>query len=219
MWYTSGRSESMPQTAAGLRLVLASSSPWRRGICAQVGLEVEAVAPPVDEAAIQAPTPEGLALARARAKAESLAGPGVLVLGSDQVVHLDGVAYGKPESPAAHLAQLRALRGRTHALTDGVVIVAPHARAEFCVTAHVTLRADVSDAELEAYVASGDAQGCAGGYRVEGPGAWLVDRVEGDWFTVVGLPIYAVLGALRTLGWPSGAARHTSGSLPYGSSA
>ena len=209
----------MPKTDAGLRLVLASSSPWRRAMCAQVGLEVEAIAPPVDEAAITDEDPVALALARARGKAESLAGPGRLVIGSDQVVHLDGVAYGKPADDEAHRAQLRTLRGRTHALTDGVVILAPTARVEFCVTAHVTLRGDVSDEEIAAYVATGDARGCAGGYRVEGPGAWLVERVEGDWFTVVGLPMYAVLGALRSLGWPPGAPRLTAAPLPNGSSA
>ncbi len=188
-------------------------------MCAQVGLEVEALAPPVDEASILADTPEGLALARARGKAESLVGPDRVVIGSDQVVHLDGVTYGKPRSPEEHRAQLAALRGRTHALTDGVVIVAPHARVAFLVTAYVTLRADVSDAEIAAYVASEDASGCAGGYRVEGPGAWLVDHVDGDWFTVVGLPIYRVLGELRALGWTPAYARLTSATLPNGTSA
>lgn len=202
-----------------LRLVLASTSPWRRALCAQVALEVDAIAPQVDEDTILAGDPVALACVRARAKAESVAGPDRLVIGSDQVVHLDGRVYGKPADDAAHLAQLQALRGRTHQLTDGVCIVGPQGRLEFHVDAHVTLRADLSDAELAAYVASGDARGCAGGYRVEGPGAWLVQRIDGDWFTVVGLPMYDVLGALRSLGWRPPAGRHTTGALPHGSSA
>ncbi|GDX81230.1 Maf-like protein [Deltaproteobacteria bacterium] len=206
----------MSLPASGLRLVLASSSPWRREICAQVGLEVEGLDPLVEEASIQAATPNLLALARARAKADSLAGPHRVVIGCDQVCHLDGVVYGKPRNDEEHRAQLRELRGRTHELVDGVSVVAAHARFDEIVTVRVTLRADVSDEEIEDYVASGDARGCAGGYRAEGPGAWLIARVEGDWFSVIGLPIFHVLTTLRALGWRSGASRHRSGALPPG---
>lgn len=204
---------------SSLRLVLASTSPWRRALCAQVGLAVEVCAPAVDEDTLHADDPVELACLRARAKADSVAGPGVVVIGSDQVVHLDGRVYGKPRSPSEHLAQLRALRGRVHTLTDGVSVVAPHGRRDFAVHARVALRADLHDAELDAYVASGDATGCAGGYRAEGPGAWLVDHVDGDWFTVVGLPMYRLLGELRSLGWQPTASRHTPDTLPNGSSA
>ncbi len=209
----------MPPSASGLRLVLASASPWRRQICAQVGLDVEGITPPVDEASIVADDPVALALARARGKADSLAGPDRVVIGSDQVCHLDGVVYGKPENDVVHRAQLRALRGRTHALVDGVSIVAPHARFDSVVTVRVTLRADLSDDEIDAYVASGDARGCAGGYRVEGPGAWLIAEIEGDWFAVVGLPIFHVLTTLRALGWRPAASQHRSAALPPGTSA
>jgi len=184
-----------------------------------VGLPVEVAAPTVDEASIHDADPVRLAVRRARGKADSVAGPGRLVIGSDQVVHLDGRVFGKPRDAAAHLAQLRALRGRTHQLTDGVAVVGEGTATEFAVHAHVTLRADLGDDELAAYVASGDAAGCAGGYRVEGPGAWLVERIDGDWFTVVGLPVYQTLSALRGQGWRPPLWRHTTPPLPNGQSA
>ena len=208
----------MPTNASGLRLLLASTSPWRRQICAQVGLDLEAVDPRVDEASIVHSDPVVLALTRARAKADSLAAPDCVVIGADQVCHLDGRMYGKPESDEEHRDQLRALRGRTHTLSDGVSVVAPHARFDEVVSVRVTLRADLSDEEIEAYVASGDARGCAGGYRAEGRGAWLIERIDGDAFAVMGLPIYSVLTTLRALGWRCLAPRHTSGGLLPGSS-
>ena len=206
----------MSLPASELRLVLASASKWRREICAQVGLHVDGQDPLVDEAEIQAATPSALALARARAKADSLAGAGRVVIGCDQVCHLDGVVYGKPRNDEEHGAQLRALRGRTHELVDGISIVTPQSRFDDVVTVRVALRADLSDAEIDAYVASGDARGCAGGYRAEGPGAWLIAGVEGDWFAVIGLPIFHVLTTLRALGWRPGASQHRSAALPPG---
>jgi septum formation protein len=219
VWYTAAALHSMGTAYRSLPLLLASSSPWRRALCAQVGLPVEARAPLCDEARFLADSPEELALVRARAKAESLAQPDVFVIGADQVCHLAGRVFGKPADRAEHVAQLLALRGRTHRLSDGVVIIGPGGREEFVVHANVTLRADLSDQEIIQYVESGDADGCAGGYRAEGPGAWLVDHIDGDSFTVVGLPLYDVLRALRRLGWQAPPPRHMSASLPHGTPA
>ncbi|MSQ00689.1 MAG: septum formation protein Maf [Myxococcales bacterium] len=204
---------------AGLRLLLASTSPWRLAICAQVGLDVDAVSPLVDEATILDDDPVALASARARAKADSVAAPDCVVIASDQVIHLGSTLFGKPADAGAHLAQLQALRGRTHVLTDGVSVVTPTARRDFVVQARVTLRADLTDEELSEYVATEDGRNCAGGYRAEGPGAWLIDKVEGDWFTVVGLPVYQVLDALRSLGWRRRADWHIKRPPPHGSPA
>ena len=209
----------MPSPPSGLRLLLASTSPWRLAICSQVGLDVCAVAPLVDEATIVNDDPVALACARARAKADSVAAAGCVVIASDQVIHLGNERFGKPASAEAHLAQLQALRGQTHVLTDGVSVVTPTARRDFFVQARVTLRADITDEELSEYVATEDGRKCAGGYRAEGPGAWLIEKIEGDWFTVVGLPVYQVLDALRSLGWRPGADWHIRPSLPHGSPA
>ena len=178
-----------------------------------------AVAPMVDESTILDDDPVALACARARAKADSVARADCVVIASDQVIHLGSELFGKPASAAAHLAQLQSLRGRTHVLTDGVSVVTPTARRDFFVQARVTLRGDLSDDELAAYVATEDGRGCAGGYRAEGPGAWLIEKVEGDWFTVVGLPVYQVLDALRSLGWRPEADRHIRRPLSHGSPA
>ena len=171
----------------------------------------------MDEAGIVASDPAALALARARAKADSLSAADCVVIGADQVCHLDGRVYGKPKSDKEHRDQLRALRGHTHTLSNGVSVVAPHARFDDVVSVRVTLRADITDDEIETYVASGDARGCAGGYRAEGRGAWLIERIDGDGFAVMGLPIYNVLTTLKALGWRCLAPRHTSSGL--GSSA
>lgn len=186
------------------QVVLASGSAWRRGLLASTGLRVLAVEPGVDEATIQRADPVELALARAEAKARAVARshPGALVVGADQVVHLDGRAFGKPVDPADHLEMLRLLRGRVHRLSTGVCLIAPGGAEEtFAAHSEVRVRADATDAELSAYVGSGEASGCAGGYMVEGRGAWLVEHVSGEWNNVIGLPIGALLERLRGRGW------------------
>lgn len=182
-------------------VVLASTSPARIALLRQAGVACTPVAPDVDEAAIHAPTPEALAAARAAAKCAAVAVPGAIVLGADQVAHLDGVAFGKPLDPADHRARLRQLRGRTHTLTTAACLRLDDRVVALSVDAHVTFRADVSDDELDAYVATGEGSYCAGGYAVEGLGAALIAAIDGDWTSVLGLPLYAVLGAMRELGW------------------
>lgn len=188
-------------TPAPLPLLLASSSPWRRALFEQAGIAVACAEPRCDEARIVAPSPGALALARARAKADSLAHPAAIVIGADQVCHLGRRVFHKPRDADDHRAQLRALRGRTHTLANGVSVVAPTARVDWITRVRVALRADLGDDEIDDYVASGDARGCAGGYRLEGPGARLVASVRGDAFAVVGLPLLEVVTVLRNLGW------------------
>lgn len=185
------------------QVVLASGSRWRRELLASTGLAVCAVESGVDEAAITADDPVALARSRARAKAERVARahPDALVIGADQVVHLEGCAYGKPPDPDAHMAMLQSLRGREHTLTTAVCVVADGVSETFEEHSRVRVRADVTDSEIGAYVASGEARGCAGGYMVERRGAWLVEHVAGDWNNVIGLPIRALVTHLRARGW------------------
>lgn len=194
--------------AAAAPLVLASGSQWRRGLLEAAGIPAEALAPDVDEDAIQHADPVELAGLRAAAKAEAVAGrrPGRWVVGADQVVHLDGVPRGKPADADDWRRGLASLRGRVHQLTTAVCLIDPAGAAEaFAVHSEVRFRSDLSDADLEAYIAHGEAAGCAGGYMVEGRGAWLVEAVNGDWTNVVGLPIFALIGRLRARGWRLGA--------------
>lgn len=191
-------------------VILATASEWRAQLLRDTGLPVRLLPAPIDEAAITAADPVALAHARAAAKADAVAAllaaaePDALVIGADQVAHIDGEAFGKPRDPADHRARLRQLRGRAHVLSTAVALRGrPAARlgadADFVEHTRIHFRADPTDAELDAYVATGDGSGCAGGYRAEGPGAWLIARAEGDWTNVIGLPVFAVLDRLRRL--------------------
>ena len=182
-------------------VILASGSKWRRELLASTGLVVEAVDPGVDEAQITADDPVELARARARAKA----------LRSRASIH--EVSWWGPikscismesrtESPQIRrrMPMLRTLRGRVHAVDGGL----PCGRGGIRVFRRAVpgwVRPDVSDDEIDAYVASGEARGCAGGYMVERRGAWLVEHVDGDWNNVIGLPIAALVDRLRARGW------------------
>ncbi len=204
-----------PPVDAVPELVLASASPWRLELLRSAGLDARGLAADVDEAAIQEAEPRQTAVARARAKAEVVAarvGPDALVVGADQVAHLDGESFGKPADDDSWLQRLKQLRGRVHTLSTGVALHHQGSCTTFAVDSRVRLRADLDDRELEAYVADGEARGCAGGYMAEGRGAWLLETVEGDWNNVIGLPLFALLGELRLRGFrlPTPARSETS---------
>ncbi len=185
------------------RLLLASTSPWRLQLLRDAGIPCEAVSPEVDESSVVASDPSMMAVARAHAKALDVArrSPRCLVVGADQVAHLDGEAFGKPLDEDDWLARLRALRGRTHLLSTGVAIAEGEEVETFVVTTAVRFRADLDDDELVDYVALGEAAGCAGGYQVERRGAWLIEAVEGDWWNVIGLPLLPLITRLRARGF------------------
>lgn len=144
-----------------------------------------------------------LAVRLARAKAESVAATraGVLVIGADQVVSFRGQVFGKPEDADRARAQLAKLAGSTHELITGVATcLAGETRVEHDV-ARLTLRS-LSDAEIERYLGTGEWQGCAGGYRIEGRGITLFSRVEGDFTGIQGLPMLLLCRMLRDRGVP-----------------
>lgn len=189
-------------------LILASGSAARRAMLDQVGVEFSVEPPDVDEARLKKGlTGRGadevaLALAEAKALAVSDRRPDALVLGSDQILELDGTLMDKAGDLEGARARLRRLRGRSHSLHSaaalargGEVIWSGADRAE------MTMR-PYSDAFLERYLAAegGGLLGSVGCYRLEGPGAQLFEKVEGDFFTVLGLPLWAVLAELRRLG-------------------
>ena len=186
-----------------MKIVLASGSRWRQQMLRSAGIPCEIDPADIDEAALVEPDPIRRALALARAKAEVVAArhPDAVVVGADQVAHLDGEIFGKPPSAEAQRARLCSLRGRRHELVTGVSILGPGLDVAFHEITGMRFRADVSDAEIDAYVATGEGRGCAGGYQLEGLGAQLVEAVEGDWFNVIGLPLLRLIGALRAEGW------------------
>lgn len=189
-------------------LILASASAARRALMAGVGLSVELHPADLDEEAIRqahadlSPARQAVQLAKAKARAVSQAHPGVLVLGGDQILEDDGTVESKADDLAAVADRLRGFRGRTHHLHSGAALALDGQIVWSAVdTAALTVR-DFSDAWLETYLA---AEGPAltsvvGGYRLEGPGAQLFRRIEGDYFTILGLPLWAVLDALRDQG-------------------
>ena len=186
-------------------LILASQSSARKTLLANAGLEFKAVTADIDERSIQAasklsnPREIGLLLARAKAKAVSANHPGSYVIGADQTLALGDRLFNKPAGRTQALAQLRDLAGHSHELNSAVV-VAHDGRIVFegVSVARMTMR-QMSEGELSAYLdAAGDAVTTSvGAYQLEGLGIHLFERIEGDHFTILGLPLLPLLAFLR----------------------
>ncbi|HET9134525.1 MAG TPA: Maf family protein [Gemmatimonadales bacterium] len=179
-------------------LVLASASPRRKQLLEMLGLEILVVPADVQEIPLPREAPEAYSRRLARDKARAV--PGQLVLGSDTIVVLDGAILEKPRDDDHALEMLRALQGRTHEVITAVCLIA-HGEERVAVDrTAVTFRA-ATDAELRDYVATGEPHDKAGAYGIQGYGAALVDRVEGDFFGVMGLPVRLVLSLLAEAGY------------------
>jgi septum formation protein len=170
-------------------LLLASTSPQRRAILEQLGLPFGVVAPRYaeeDEAALEAVE---LVRAHAQGKARSVAGEAGErpVLGVDTAVVLDGEVYGKPAGEEEAAAMLGRLGGRTHSVVSGLCLLTPAWEVVEHEETRVTFRA-LTPRDVAAYVSAGEWQGRAGAYAIQGLGAALVERIEGDYLNVVGLP-------------------------------
>lgn len=177
-------------------LVLASASPRRRGLLAHLGLTFDVVATDADETwpdLPPGPAAEDVALRKARA----IDRPAALVVAADTVVVLDGEILGKPADDAEASATLRRLSGRTHTVVTGIAL----AHDGRTTTAHEQTRvtfADLTDAEIAAYVATGSSLDKAGSYGIQDEGgAFLVQRIEGDYFNVIGLPLRRLYDTLH----------------------
>lgn len=184
-------------------LVLASSSPRRREILERLGLPFTIVVSDVDETPRAGEGPEALAARLALAKARAVAARHEegLVVGADTVVARDGRLFGKPADAADAAAMLRALRGGPHLVVTGIAVVraSDGAVRSATVPATVTMR-PYSGAEIAAYVATGEPMDKAGAYGAQGQGARLIERVDGPFLTVVGLPLDELRPLLRELG-------------------
>jgi septum formation protein len=203
--------KSMPSPVLP-RLILASSSAYRRELLSRLHLPFDAVAPAIDETPLPGETPEATALRLARDKAAAVARahPGALVIGSDQVATLDGIQIGKPGDHARALAQLQLMRGRrvvfhtALCLWDGRLPASEAATAAQVenVQVFVTFR-DLPDAELDAYLRIEQPYDCAGSAKNEGLGIALLERIESsDPTALTGLPLIALTRMLRRAGMP-----------------
>ncbi len=200
-------------------LVLASASPARLETLVRAGLTPRVVVSAVDEDAFTADTVTGLVAALAQAKAEAVAadllpGRDLLVVGCDSLLELDGRPLGKPASPQEAVERWRGMRGRTGHLHTGHHVVARldgQARTASGVATTEVAFADLDDAEIEAYVATGEPSLVAGAFTIDGLGGAYVTAVKGDPHNVVGisLPLLRLLFAELGVPW------HTLWTLPH----
>ncbi|MGD2148460.1 MAG: Maf family protein [Anaerolineae bacterium] len=184
------------------RLVLASQSPRRSQLLRLVGLPFKVAPAEVFEAPRSGESPVELVTRLSRAKVDGVRmrdRPGALVIGCDTIVSLNGRVLGKPRDPTAAAAMLRSLRGRSHLVHSAITCLGPQGRtATELVSTRVTMRG-YSDAEIAAYVASGDPLDKAGGYAIQHTGFRPVDQVEGCYAGVMGLPLCHLTRCLT--GW------------------
>ena len=162
-------------------IVLASTSPQRRSILSQLGIQFAVLAPAFEE------EQGGDPVEHAAGKARSVDVAGRIVLGVDTIVECDGERLGKPADVADAARMLGRLQGKTHEVVSGLCLRTPEWEELHRATTHVLFR-PLTDAEVAHYVASGEWEGRAGGYAIQGLGASLVERIDGDYLNVVGLP-------------------------------
>ena len=174
------------------RFILASQSPRRRELLAQIGVKnFEILVPEADESFDASLPPQEIVCSICRRKAEAaraLAGDNnAIILAADTMVFLDGLRLGKPKNEEDAFEMLRALSGRTHEVCTGVTIC----RGSEILTRAETFR-PMEDHEIRAYIASGDPMDKAGSYGIQGKAALFASGIEGDYFNVMGLPLHLV---------------------------
>ncbi|MGI8887243.1 MAG: Maf family protein [Gaiellaceae bacterium] len=174
-----GRAES--------RLILASTSPQRRAILEQLRIPFDVVAPTYVERDPPGLDPDELVRAHAQGKARSVHQGDQVTLGVDTTVAYDGRVYGKPDDVEDARRMLHDLSGQTHSVVSGLCLLGPNIDVVVHEVTRVTFRS-LADQLIALYLESGEWEGRAGGYAIQGVGGRLVERIEGDYLNVVGLP-------------------------------
>jgi septum formation protein len=185
------------------RVVLASSSPARLAVLRAAGLDPEVIVSGVDESAYAADTPAELAGLLAQAKAESVASTldTGLVIGCDSLLDLDGRALGKPASAAQAAQRWREMSGRTGTLVTGHCVIDAATGQQASAAAATQVRFGTpSEAEIAAYIASGEPLAVAGAFTLDGRGGWFVEGIDGDHGTVLGISLPVLRRLLAALG-------------------
>jgi septum formation protein len=183
------------------RIVLASQSPRRRELLAQIGIPHEVRPADVDESVLpgEEPLPHVERLARAKAHALAEREPHTVVVAADTIVVVDGRILGKPTGDAHAREMLGALSGRTHTVHTAVAVARGDVTLSAVESVAVTFH-PLTDADIAASVATGEPHDKAGAYGIQGYGAVLVERIEGDYFAVMGLPLARLVRLLGEVG-------------------
>ncbi|MDH5708889.1 MAG: Maf family nucleotide pyrophosphatase [Hylemonella sp.] len=195
----------MPLTdSTSRRLILGSTSPYRRELLARLNLPFDVASPLVDETPLTGETPSDLAcrLALAKARAVATRFPDAIVIGSDQVADLDGESLGKPGSHERAVRQLQRMRGRTVIFQTAVAVVGLDSGFSQTALAQVQVKfRQLTDAEIESYLQTEKPYDCAGSAKSEGLGIVLLDSIDNDDPTaLVGLPLIRTARLLRAAG-------------------
>lgn len=184
-----------------LELLLASQSPRRSEILTSLGIAFKVVSVEVDESPLAGETPVEMVSRLAAAKAQAVnVSPGSIALGADTEVVVDGKALGKPRDEAEALAMLLCLSGRVHKVLTGVAVNSPHGTRSVLSETDVYFR-EIGRDEALAYWQSGEPVDKAGAYAVQGLGGMFVERIDGSYSGVVGLPVFETVALLREAGF------------------
>ena len=187
-------------------LVLASRSPRRADLLSMLGIQFEVDPADIPEEVLPGEEPVEHTRRLAEEKARTVAGhrPGRLVLGGDTVVVRDGTILGKPRDADHAVAMLLSLAGRAHEVVSALALAEPDGCVHAGVSRTTVRMRSFGEEEARAYVATGEPMDKAGAYAIQGAGAVLVESLEGDYFTVVGLPVPLLVGLLGAAGVPYG---------------
>ena len=188
---------------ADIQFVLASASVARRKLLVEAGIQPFVCPSAFDEDAVIIREPSELVQVLAKGKAEMVAPqfPNALVLGCDSVLAINGVIYGKPESEAEAIARWRDMRGGSGELHTGYALIAPGKPALLRSKMTRVFFANLSDAEIEAYIATGEPMHCAGAFATDGKGSLFVEKIEGCHTNVVGLSLPTLRHMMAELGY------------------
>ena len=169
-------------------MILASQSPRRRELMSYITDDFKVMVSEVDETLPEGISPSDAVLYLSRIKAEPFSGENDIVIGADTVVTIDGKILGKPANKEDAAAMLRLLSGKTHSVFTGVTIIKYGKSESFFVETKVKFF-DLTEEEIEKYVETGEPMDKAGAYGIQGFGSLLVEKIDGDYFNVVGLPV------------------------------
>jgi septum formation protein len=183
------------------RVILASSSPRRRELLTLIGVGHEVRPADIDESVLpgERPTEHADRLARTKASTIAAAFPAALVIGSDTIVVVDDEILGKPRDEAEATRMLRRLSGRRHTVHTAVAVARGPRVVSGVERVEVTFR-PLRDDEIERYIATREPMDKAGAYGIQGYGATIVERIEGDYFAVMGLALRRMIGLMESLG-------------------